>query len=160
MFLVWKIISTQIQGRAVINFCFLCLREQKQKIVGSSHQVAKILEFQLEHQSFQRIFRTEFLLDGLVWSPCCPSDSQESSPTPQFKSISFWHSTFCIVQLSHPHVTTRKTIALTRPNFIGKVMPLLFNMLSRLVISFLPRSKRLLFYSCSHHLQWFWSPSK
>ena len=54
---------------------------------SSSHQVAKILEFQLQHQSFQWIFRTDFLLDWLIWSPCCPGVSQESSPTPQFKSI-------------------------------------------------------------------------
>ena len=50
--------------------------------------VAKVLEFQLQHQSFQWIFRTDFLSDWLVWSPCSPRDSQESSPTPQFKSIS------------------------------------------------------------------------
>ena len=53
--------------------------------VSSSHQVAKVLE--LPHQSSQWIFRFYFLQDGLVWSPCCPRDSQESSPTPQFKSI-------------------------------------------------------------------------
>ena len=55
--------------------------------VGSLHQVAKVLEFQLQHQSFQWIFRSDFLQDWLVWSPCSPKDSQESSPTPQFKSI-------------------------------------------------------------------------
>ena len=54
------------------------------------------------------------------------------------------HSAFFIVQLSHPYMTTGKTIALTRQNFVGKVMSLLLNMLSRLVITFLPRSKRLL----------------
>ena len=54
------------------------------------------------------------------------------------------HSAFFIVQLSHPYMTTGKIIALTRQTFVGKVMPLLFNMLSRLVIAFLPRSKRLL----------------
>ena len=53
-------------------------------------------------------------------------------------------SAFFIVQLSHPYVTTGKTIALTRQTFVGKVMSLLFNMLSRLVITFLPRSKHLL----------------
>ena len=53
-------------------------------------------------------------------------------------------STFFIVQLSHPYMTTGKTIALTRQTFVGKVMSLVFNMLSRLVITFLPRSKRLL----------------
>ena len=61
-------------------------------------------------------------------------------------------SAFFIVQLSHPYMTTGKTIALTRRTFVGKVMSLLFNMLSRLVISFLPRSKRLL-------ISWLQSPS-
>ena len=55
--------------------------------VNFSHQVAKIMEFQLQHQSFQWIFRTNFLQEWLVWLPCSPRDSQESSPTPQFKSI-------------------------------------------------------------------------
>ena len=54
------------------------------------------------------------------------------------------HSAFFTVQLSHPHMTTGKTIALTRRNFVGKVISLLFNMLSRLIITFLPRSKCLL----------------
>ena len=61
-------------------------------------------------------------------------------------------SAFFIVQLSHPYMTTGKTIALTRQTFVGKVMPLLFNMLSRLVIAFLPRSKCLL-------MSWLQSPS-
>ena len=56
----------------------------------------------------------------------------------------FWCLAFFIVQLSHPYMTTGKTIALTRQTFVGQVMSLLFNMLSRLVIAFLPRSKRLL----------------
>ena len=58
-----------------------------------------------------------------------------------------WHSAFFIVQLSHPYMTTGKTIALIRWTFVGKVMSLLFNLLSRLVITFLPRSKRLNFLS-------------
>ena len=62
------------------------------------------------------------------------------------------HSAFFIVQLSHPYITTGKTIALTRWTFVDKVMSLLFNMLSRLVIAFLPRSKRLL-------ILWLQSPS-
>ena len=61
-------------------------------------------------------------------------------------------SAFFIVQLSHPYMTTGKTIALTRRTFVDKVMPLLFNMRSRLVITFLPRSKRLL-------ISWLQSPS-
>ena len=56
--------------------------------VNSSHQVAKVLEHHLKHQSFQWIFWVDdFLWDWLVWSPCCPRDSQGSSPAPQFKSI-------------------------------------------------------------------------
>ena len=60
------------------------------------------------------------------------------------KASILWHSSFFIVQLSHPYMTTGKTIALTRQTFVGKVMSLLFNMLSRLVITFFPRSKHLL----------------
>ena len=69
-------------------------------------------------------------------------------------------SAFFMVQLSHPYMTTGKTIALTRWTFDGQVMSLLLNILFRLVIAFLPRSKRLLFHGSSHHLQWFWSPEK
>ena len=69
-------------------------------------------------------------------------------------------SAFFIVQLSHPYMTPGKTIALTKQTFVGKVMSLLFNMLSRLVIIYLPRSKCLLISGCSHYLQWFWSPKK
>ena len=68
------------------------------------------------------------------------------------KASIFQHSAFFIVQLSHPYMTTGKTIALTRRIFVGKVMSLLFNMLSRLVITLLPRSKRLL-------ISWLHSPS-
>ena len=60
------------------------------------------------------------------------------------KALIFWHSAFFIVQLSHPYMTTRKTIALTRWTFVGEVMSLFFNMLSRVVIAFHPRSKHLL----------------
>ena len=57
--------------------------------VNSLHEVAKVLEFQLEHHSFQRNPRADLLQNGLVGSPCSPRDSQESSPTPQFKSINY-----------------------------------------------------------------------
>ena len=68
-------------------------------------------------------------------------------------------SAFFMVQLSHPHMTTGKTIPLTRWIFVDKVMSLLLNMLSRLVITFFPRSKRLLIsWLQSFHLHWFWSP--
>ena len=75
----------------------------------------------------------------------------KSSPTPQFKSIDSLVLAFFIVQLSHLYITTGKTIALTRCTFVDKVMSLLLNMLSRLVITFLPRSKRLL-------ISWLQSP--
>ena len=62
-------------------------------------------------------------------------------------------SAFFMVQLSHPYVTTGKSIAFTMQTFVSRVMSLLFNMQSRLVIAFLPRSKHLLICGCSHHLQ-------
>ena len=95
--------------------------------VNSSHEVAKVLEFQ--HHSFQRTPRADLLQNGLVGSPCSPRDSQESSPTPELKSINFRSLAFFTVQLSHPYMTTGKTIALTRQTFIGNVMSLLLNML-------------------------------
>ena len=87
-----------------------------------------------------------------VGSLCSPRESQESSPTPQFKSISSSALSFFMVQLSHPYVTIWKIIALIRQKFVGKVMSLLFNMLYTLVITFLPRSKHLL-------ISWLQSPS-
>ena len=68
------------------------------------------------------------------------------------KAPILWHSAFFIIQLSHPYMTTGKTIALTRQTFVGKVMSLFFNMLSRLVITFRPMSKRLF-------ISWLQSPS-
>ena len=69
-------------------------------------------------------------------------------------------SVFLIVQLSQPYMTTGKTIPLTRWTFVDKVMSLLFNKLSRLVITFLPRRSIFWFHGCNHHLNWFWSPKK
>ena len=113
--------------------------------VNRSHEVAKVLEFQLQHQSLQRNPRVDLLQNVLVWSPYSPRDS----PTPQFKSINSSMLSF----LHSPTLTsTGKTIALTRWAFVGKVMSLLLNMLSRLVISFLPRSKHIL-------ISWLQSPS-
>ena len=105
--------------------------------------MAKVLEFQLQHQSFQWIFRTDFLYDGLVGSPCSPRDSQESSQHHSSKASILRCSAFFKVQLSHPYMTIGKTIVLTRWNFFGIVMSLLFNMLSRLVITFISRTKCL-----------------
>ena len=120
--------------------------------VNSSHELAKVLESQLQHQSFQWAPRIYLLQDGLVGSPCSPRDAQESSPTPQFKSInslalSFLHSPN--LASIHDHW---KTIALITWTFFGKVISLLFNMLPRLVITFLPRNKNIL-------ISWLWSPS-
>ena len=122
-----------------------------------------------------RVFSNESILH--IWWPKCWSLSFNISPSNDYSGlISFrmdWLdllavqvqssklltlrcSAFFIVQLSHPYMTTRKTTALTRWTFVGKVMSLLFNMLSRLVIAFLPRSKRL-FHGCSCRLQLFCS---
>ena len=114
------------------------------KWVSFSHQVAKVLQFQLQHQSIQwtpRLisFRVDWL-DLLAVQETLKSLLQHHSS----KASILRHSAFFIVQFSHPYMTTGKTIALTRRNFVGKVMSLLFNMLSRLVITFLLRSKHLL----------------
>ena len=81
--------------------------------VRSSHQVAKVLEFQLQHQSFQWIFRTDFLQDWLIWSPCSPGDSKSLLQHHSSKASILQCSAFFILQLSHPYMTSGKTIALT-----------------------------------------------
>ena len=120
--------------------------------VSSSHQVAKALEFQLQHQSFQWIFRTDFLWMDLLNLLAVQGTLRSLLQHHSSKASILWCSAFFIVQLSHPYMTTGKTIALTRRTFTGKVMSLLFNILSRLVIAFLPRSKCLL-------ISWLQSPS-
>ena len=114
------------------------------KWVSSSHQVDKVLEFQLQHQSFQWIFRTDFLSEGLVGSPSSPRVSQESLPTPQFKSINSSALSFLYSSTLTSIHDYWKDHSLPRQTFVGKVMSLLFNMVSRLIIAFLPRSKCLL----------------
>ena len=111
------------------------------------------MELQLQHQSFQRrysgliSFRMDWL-DLLAIQGTLKSLLQHQSS----KASILWHSAFFTVQLSHPYMTVGKTIALTMQTFVGKVMFLLFNELSRLVITFLPRSKHLL-------ILWLQSPS-
>ena len=110
------------------------------------------MEFQLQHQSFHEhpgliSFRMDWL-DLLAVQGTFTSLLQHHSS----KASILQHSAFFIVQLSHPYMTTGKIIALTRRTFVDKVMPLLFNMLSRLVITFHPRSKLLL-------TSWLQSPS-
>ena len=92
-------------------------------------------------------FRTDWL-DLLAVQGTLKSLSQHNNS----KGSILWHSAFFTVLLSHSYMITGKTIALTRQTFVGKVMSLIFNMLSRLVITFLPRSKHLL-------ISWLQSPS-
>ena len=95
-------------------------------------------------QSFQQVFGPDFPQDWLVWSPCCPRDSQELLQHHSLKASNLWHSAFFTVQFSQPYVTTGKTTALTIQTSVSRVMSLLFNTLSRFVIAFLPRSNCLL----------------
>ena len=108
--------------------------------VRSSYQVAKVLEFQLQHQSFHWIFRTDSLYGWLVGSPCSLWTHKSLLQHHNSKASILRHSAFFIVQFSHPYMTTGKTIALTRWTFVGKVISLLFTKWSRLLITFLPRS--------------------
>ena len=121
------------------------------KWVGSSHQVAKYWSFSFSispsnEYSGLLSFRTDWLdllaVQGTLKSLLQPHSSEASI---------LWRSAFFIVQLSHPYMTTGKTIALTRRAFVSKIMSLPFNLLSRLVIAFLPRSKCLL-------ISWLLSP--
>ena len=92
--------------------------------VSSSHQVAKVLALRLQHQSFQWIFRTDFLQDWLVWSLCSPRDSQKSYPTPHFKSI----NPLALSLLYGPALTSIrdywKNHSFDYLNFVGKVISL------------------------------------
>ena len=116
------------------------------------HQVVKVLKFHLQHQSFQLIsglisFRMDWL-DLLAVQGTLKGLLQHHSS----RTSILQYSAFFIVQLSHPYMTTGKTIVLTRWTFVGKVMSLIFDMLSRLVIAFLPKSKHFL-------ILWLHSPS-
>jgi len=122
------------------------------KWVSSSHQVAKVLELQLQHHPSNEYsglisFRMDWL-DLLAAQGTLKSLLKHHSSNASVLRC----SAFFTVQLSHPYMTTGKTIALTRRTFVGKVMSLFFTMLSRLVIAFLPRNKHLL-------ISWLWSPS-
>ena len=110
--------------------------------VGSSHQVTKVLELLFQHQSFQWIFRTDFQ-DWLLRS-CCQATLKSLLQQHSSKASILWCSALFMVQLLHPHMSTKKTIALNIWTFISKVMSLFFNTFSRFVIAFLPRSKLLL----------------
>ena len=139
------LIESVVSSNHLLLCCPLLLQHQGLfQWVSSSHQVAKLLVLQLQHQSF-----SEYL--GLIslrisWFGLLPVQGT-------LKSLLYHHSSkasvilcsaFFMIQLSHPYMTTGKTIALTRQTFVDKVMSLVFNMLSRLVITFFPRSKSLL----------------
>ena len=118
--------------------------------VGSSHQMAKILElqFQFQHQSFQYSGLTFYRID---WYDLLAVQGTLKTPLQHdsLKASILQRSAFFIVQLSHPYMTTGKTIALNIWNFVCKVMSLLFNMLSRFLIAFFPKSKCLFVYLTS-----------
>ena len=123
--------------------------------VSSSHQVAKVLEFQLQYHS-----TSVFPMNTQDWSPLGWVgwiSLQSKGLSRVFSNTTVQKHQFFSAQLSlqsnsHPYMTTGKTIALTRWTFVGKGLSLLFNMLSRLVIAFFPRSKCLL-------ISWLQSPS-
>ena len=120
--------------------------------VNSSHEVARVLSFSfsiIPSKEYPGLisFRMDWL-DLLAVQGTLKRLLQHHSA----KASILWCSAFFTVQLSHPYMTTGKTIALTRRTLVGKVMSLLFNMLSRLVITLLPRSKNLL-------ISWMQSPS-
>ena len=117
--------------------------------VSTSHQVAKVLEFQLQ-QIVQWIFR--LICFRIDWFDLPAVQGTLKSLFHSSKASILPCSAFFMVQLSHPYVTTGKIIALTWETFVGKVMSLLFNMLSGFVIAFLPRNKHLL-------ISWLQSPS-
>ena len=120
--------------------------------VDSSNQVVKALELQLQHHFLQWILRVD--LFRMHWFALLAVQGTLKSLLQHHSSKAsiLWPSVFFMVQCSHPYMTAGKTIALTRQSLVGKVMSLLFNMLSRLVIIFLPRSKHLL-------ISWRQSPS-
>ena len=110
------------------------------------------IKLQLQHQSFHGYsglisFRIDWF-DFLLVQRTLKSLLQHHN----LKALILWCSVFLMIQLSHPYMTTGKNIALTRQTFVGKVMSLLFHMLSRVVITFLPRSRCLL-------ISWLQSPS-
>ena len=112
--------------------------------VSSSHQVAKELELHLQHQSFNE--SSGLISFRIDWFDLLAVQKTPKSLLWHNSKVSvLWHSAFSVVQLSHSYMTTGKVIALIIQTFEGKVMSLLFNKLSRLVIAFLPRRKHLNF---------------
>ena len=150
-------VSDAIQPSHPLSFPFLPAPNPSQhqslfQWVSSSHEVAKYWSFSFSISPSKKhpgliSFRMDWLYLLAVQGTLKSLLQHHSS-----KASILRHSAFFTVQLSHPYMTTGKTIALTRWTFVGKVMSLIFNMLSRLVITFLPRSKCLL-------ISWLQSPS-
>ena len=111
--------------------------------VSFSQQVAEVLEFQFQHQSSNEYSGLIFFRINWLGLPAVQRTLKSCLQYRSSKASILWHSAFFIVHLSHPYMTTGKTISLTRRTFVGKVMSLLFNILSRLDIAFLPRCKGL-----------------
>ena len=134
--------------RVFLNESVLCIRWPKywsfSFTISPSNEYSGLISFRMDW------------LDLLAVQGTLKSFLQHHSS----KASSHRNLAFFIVQLSHPYRTTGKTIALTRWTFVGKVMSLVFYMLSRFVIIFPPKSKHLLISQCNHHLQWFWSLQK
>ena len=126
--------------KAFSNESVLCIRWPKywsfSFSISPSNEYSELISFRMD---WFDLFAVQWTLKSLL--------QNHSS-----KASIFWHSAFFIVQLSHPYMTTGKTIALTRQTFVGKVMSLLFNTLSRLVMTFLPKRKCLF-------ISWLQSPS-
>ena len=131
------------------------------KWVSSSHQVTKVIGVSTSTSVLPMNSQESFPLGWPGWISLLSKGLSRvfSYLNHSSKASILRHSAFFRVQLSHPYMTTGKTIAFTRWTFVGKVMSLLFNMLSTLVINFLPRSV-FQFHGCNHYLQWFWSPEK
>ena len=133
--------SVFLSIRVFINESILCIRQPKywsfSFSISPSNEYSGLISFRMDW------------LDLLAIQGTLKSLLQHHGSKASILQL----SAFFIVQLSHPYMTTGKTIAFTRRTFVGKVMSLLFNMLSRLVITFLPRSKCLLISWMSLHLQ-------
>ena len=125
---------------------------QKRKLQYFGHLMGRVLELQLLHHSFQRNPRVDLLQNGPVDLLAVQGTLKSLLQHHSSKASILQSSPLFTVQLPHPYTTTGKTIALTRWTFVGKVMSLLLNILSRMVITFLPRSKHLL-------ISWLQSPS-
>ena len=101
----------------LFSFCLQSFTSSESiPLIDSLHQVGKVLELQLQHQSFQWIFRTDFLWDWLIWSPCCPKDSQNSSRAPQSESINSLALSLLYGPGLLPIHNYGKTVALTIQN--------------------------------------------